>query len=193
MEQPLEQLRKLVEDQQYEKAVKELMKKANPTESFYFVSSMLTLAQMDVSRVVGSAKGGGAGVTIPDPSTLTPIGKLKISHGKSKTSGTSGTYPNEMIIAMGYHAVSLKDIKGCLARVKGLFGRRSVAIGPLRELTIAPQQMQGNATFFMGDDLESDSGSGFMSSSTDVSQVSQHQDLPEKVAGKSEGGEGIRT
>jgi hypothetical protein len=162
MTNPRTQLRRLWDNKGYQKDVLDFIRdeEIDPKDGLLFVTSMLTLADMEHKEAAAKSTGGGGGLTIPNPQNGSTIAEIGVSVDTGSQRLVAGTFQGSVIVAIGYHEVTFEKVKGAGAWIRNMLGAPShvmqtvVAIGPntLYRLNVKDDMLTGGVPFLSKED-----------------------------------------
>ncbi|UNI22383.1 hypothetical protein JDV02_008275 [Purpureocillium takamizusanense] len=132
MDSPGEKFKELLRDKQYFEELFDLLRDSHGQQA-YFVTDVVTLANLEVAETSGSHAGAGAQARLPVPldggpglavagASLLPTSPTAV--GASATArvtregGFSGTYEGETVVFLGYRQVLLEKVDGTRAKLR---------------------------------------------------------------------------
>jgi hypothetical protein len=119
MDSPGEKFKDLLRNKQYFDELFELLQSNHGVG--YFVTDMVTLVNLEETKIHGSSNAAGVSVQVPvDPSTGIKVG-AGARFGVVHETGHSACYEGEAIVFIGYRKIELEKVDGTRAKLRRLF------------------------------------------------------------------------
>ncbi|TQV92058.1 hypothetical protein V2A60_004364 [Cordyceps javanica] len=119
MDSPGEKFKALLRNKQYYDELFALLRSNH--DQGYFVTDIVTVANLETTESRERGAGAGAGVKVPlDPSLVGVDVGAEASFHVAREKGSSVTYDEEMIVFIGYRLVRLEKLTGKRAKLRAM-------------------------------------------------------------------------
>lgn len=154
MDSPGEKFKELLKNKQFFEELYDLLRSNHNVG--YFITDVVTLANMQVTEETGHSKGAGASVQVPIDQTLGLISAGGGAHAQvSREKGYSASYEDELIVFLGYRKVELEKVDGARAKLgRAFLGQKhgfAVRDGMDYWPKMEERPVPGNANEYLGD------------------------------------------